>query len=127
MEVLSTTKIEVIDKYFGSKNEAGFGQVEWSDRSVFVNGELIYREAMTPEIDKYSNSGLKRFLHWLSGQKKGGNCCNVSQNCSKSFCFFRKGLLQTFNFKLQLFKARFNQKLLGCKATHSLKVKSIEP
>ena len=125
MDILSSTKIEVTETLFGKK-ETKFNSVLWVERSVFIDGELHYKEVIKPETDRYSKSVLKNFICWLFGQKEGCNGCHISKDCSKGFCLFRKGLFQAVNFKLQFFKACLYQNFFCCKSTKPVKVKSIK-
>lgn len=128
MELLSTNKIVIVEKYYGKKDPNRIGAtIEYIKRNIYIDDEFEYSE--TTKALKRSYSPLEDFIRWLLFKERPHSSADggkAGKDRPKSFGFFGRFFLKRFYFKLKFIVSRLKQFFLNGKTTSLLKVESIQ-
>ena len=72
-KLINETKIQIIERQYGKQKNKLVSEIHYIERSVYVDGEGVYKEVLASEIYFKKTSPLDSFYKWLHTTKSNKN------------------------------------------------------
>jgi hypothetical protein len=118
---LNIVKVEFTMK-FHTEDGLPYKKVTHIERTIVLDGELLYTSKIAYSIYRIEKSPLRDFERWLLGEEQVKRSSNIAGDRSDKVDLFRHGWFKRFNLKLQLFNLKIRKKFFALKASGFKKV-----